>query len=99
MNAAIGAGLRAMAGATAAALLLIAATPGLFWLGYGTLDPCAAVATRGPQLYLQHRVVSIEEATAVTLLGPAAFGAVLADAGVTPGQCLDLLWRLETDHP
>lgn len=76
------------------AIALISAAPGVFWLSYGTLEPCEAVALRGPVLYAQQEDIGEEGERFVQLFGAAAFRARLA--GLTPQQCLETLWRMET---
>ncbi len=76
------------------ALALIAAAPGAFWLFYGTLEPCEAVATRGSVLYAEEENLGPEGERFMQLFGVAAFRAQLA--GLSPQQCLETLWRLET---
>lgn len=88
--------IRAMLRPVLLALGLVAVSPALFWFAYGTVDPCVAVATRGPAIFAARHAAAPEEALAARALGPAAYAAILADAGMSPPQCLQLLWRLET---
>ncbi len=72
-------------------LLLLAASPGVFWLLYSTLDPCDAVAARVVQM----------KAPATADSGLArAMGSVVAQGmlvGLTPSQCLEMLIKLERE--
>lgn len=70
------------------ALMLLAAAPGAFWLLYGTLDPCEAVAKRAlPVLAGPY--------PGGGALGAGIVGFMIAD--LRPQQCFELLVKLERE--
>lgn len=81
--------MKALAVTLALCALLLAALPALFWLRFGTLDPCAALTGLAAR--------EIRQTTADPLrAGMALTGAQIQIGHLTPAQCLEGVLRAET---
>jgi hypothetical protein len=80
---------------TALVLLALAASPGGFWLLYGTLDPCDALAGRALRVLAGPLPSDPLSQHLARSAGPAMVRASLGT--ITAGECLDVLWKLERE--